>query len=67
MKFPKQNPIIERKMEYLKRKGCIEVFINRLFPMVRTFIFIPAEMVRMDIVRYAFSSMDGIFIWNLTL
>ena len=65
-KFPKHKPIIEKKMEYLRRKGCIGVFISKLFPMVRTLISIPAGMVKMDITRYTLSSICGIFVWNLT-
>ena len=65
-KFPKQKPLIEKKMEYLKRKGYIGVFISKLFPVVRTLISIPAGMVKMDIPRYTLSSMCGIFIWNIT-
>lgn len=64
-KFPKQRPLIEEKMEMLREKGCIGVFVSKLLPMVRTIISIPAGMVRMDFVKYTISSTAGIFLWNL--
>lgn len=64
-KFPKQRPVIEEKMQMLREKGCIGVFVSKLLPMVRTIISIPAGMVQMDFIRYTVSSVCGIFIWNL--
>lgn len=64
-KFPKQQPVIEEKMQMLREKGCIGVFVSKLLPMVRTIISIPAGMVQMDFIRYTVSSVCGIFIWNL--
>lgn len=64
-KFPKQQPVIEEKMEMLREKGCIGVFVSKLLPMVRTVISIPAGMVRMDFLKYTISSAAGIFLWNL--
>ena len=65
-KFPKHQPVIEEKMNYLSEKGCIGVFVSKLLPMVRTLISIPAGMVKMDFVKYTVSSVCGIFLWNLT-
>lgn len=65
-KFPKHQPVIEEKMNYLREKGCIGVFVSKLLPMVRTLISIPAGMVKMDFVKYTVSSVCGIFLWNLT-
>ena len=64
--FPKHQPVIEEKMNYLREKGCIGVFVSKLLPMVRTLISIPAGMVKMDFVKYTVSSVCGIFLWNLT-
>ena len=64
-KFPKQQPVIEDKMQMIREKGCIGVFVSKLLPMVRTIISIPAGMVRMDFLKYTVSSVCGIFIWNL--
>lgn len=65
-KFPKHKPVIEEKMNYLREKGCIGVFVSKLLPMVRTLISIPAGMVKMDFAKYTVSSLCGIFLWNLT-
>ena len=64
-KFPKHQPVIEEKMEFLRRKGCAGVFVSKLLPMVRTLISIPAGMVKMNFTKYTFSSLGGIFLWNL--
>lgn len=64
-KFPKHRTVIEEKMDYLREKGCIGVFVSKLLPMVRTLISIPAGMVKMDFARYTVSSVCGIFLWNL--
>ena len=64
-KFPKHQAVIEEKMEFLREKGCIGVFVSKLLPMVRTLISIPAGMVKMDFVKYTVSSLCGIFLWNL--
>lgn len=64
-KFPKQQAVIEEKIEFLREKGGIGVFVSKLLPMVRTLISIPAGMVKMDFVKYTVSSLCGIFLWNL--
>ena len=64
-KFPKQRPLIEDKMDMLRKKGGIGVFVSKLLPMVRTLISIPAGMVRMNFMIYTVSSVLGIFLWNL--
>lgn len=64
-KFPKQKDMIEGKIEMLRQKGSMGVFISKLLPMVRTIISIPAGMVKMDFIKYTVSSVMGIFIWNL--
>ena len=64
-KFPKHQTVIEEKMEMLREKGSMGVFISKLLPMVRTIISIPAGMVQMNFVKYTVSSVLGIFLWNL--
>lgn len=64
-KFPKQKPVIEEKMEMLRQKGSIGVFVSKLLPMVRTIISIPAGMVQMNFVKYTVSSLLGVIAWNL--
>ena len=64
-KFPKHQKVIESKMEFLREKGGMGVFISKLLPMVRTIISIPAGMVRMNFIKYTVSSALGILLWNL--
>lgn len=64
-RFPKQRELIEGKLEYLRQKGWIGVFVSKLMPMVRTLISIPAGMIKMDFRVYVISSALGIAIWNL--
>lgn len=64
-KFPKQRPVIEEKIQFLREKGCVGVFVSKLFPVVRTIISIPAGIVKMDFAKYTLSSACGIFLWNL--
>ncbi|MHC1750670.1 MAG: DedA family protein [Cellulosilyticaceae bacterium] len=63
-KFPKQKQTIQDKVEYLRKKGCIGVFISKLIPMVRTIISIPAGVVKLNFWNYTVSSALGITIWN---
>lgn len=65
-KFPNQRPLVEDKMDFLREKGSIGVFISKLLPMVRTLISIPAGMIEMNFLTYTLSSLLGILIWNLT-
>lgn len=64
-KFPGQKPVIEEKMEMLRRRGGTGVFVSKLLPMVRTLISIPAGIIHMDFTRYTVSSAAGILLWNL--
>ena len=64
-RFPKQQEMIESKIQYLQEKGCIGIFISKLIPMVRTLISIPAGIMRMNFANYCISSALGIFLWNL--
>lgn len=64
-KFPKHQPVIEEKMNFLREKGSTGVFVSKLLPMVRTLISIPAGIIKMDFAKYTMSSAAGIFLWNL--
>ena len=64
-KFPKQKEAVESKIDMLREKGSVGVFVSKLLPMVRTIISIPAGMVKMDFVKYTISSCLGILIWIL--
>jgi len=66
-KFPSHKVMIEGKMELLREKGSIGVFISKLLPAVRTLISIPAGMIGMNFAKYTISSLGGVFIWNFVL
>lgn len=63
-KFPKQKETLEKNLEWVRRRGCMGVFLGKLLPMIRTIVSIPAGVVRMDLVKYIVSSTCGIVIWN---
>ncbi len=52
------------KLEYLRSKGHIGVFVSRLIPVARTIIAIPAGVLKMNFFKYTIYSALGIFIWN---
>lgn len=64
-RFPKQKETIEKNLEWIRKKGCIGVFLAKLLPMIRTIISIPAGVLQMNLGKYVISSTLGIFIWNL--
>lgn len=64
-KFPKQRPAIEKKLDWIRNKGSVGIFISKLVPMVRTLVSIPAGVSKMNLVQYTVSSTLGIFVWNL--
>ncbi len=64
-KFPGQQAMIEEKMEYLRSKGGVGIFVSKLIPMVRTLISIPAGVIKMDFRSYVISSTLGVAVWNL--
>ncbi|HJC92317.1 MAG TPA: DedA family protein [Candidatus Mediterraneibacter excrementigallinarum] len=65
-KFPRQKEAAEKKIAYLREKGCIGVFISKLLPVARTLISVPAGMIKMNFAKYTISSVCGVFLWNLT-
>jgi len=64
-KYPKQRPAIERKLAWVRQKGCVGIFVSKLIPMIRTLISIPAGVAKMNLMKYIVSSTLGIFVWNL--
>lgn len=63
-RFPKQRPAIEKKLEWIREKGGVGIFLGKLIPMVRTLISIPAGASGMNLLKYTVSSALGIFLWN---
>lgn len=63
-KFPKQKEALEKNLEWVRRKGCLGVFLGKLIPMIRTLASIPAGLIKMDLTKYILRSAGGILIWN---
>ncbi|MDE6202637.1 MAG: DedA family protein [Lachnospiraceae bacterium] len=64
-KFPNQRKTIEDKLEWVRQKGSMGIFVSKLIPMVRTLVSIPAGVSKMNLVKYTVSSTLGILVWNL--
>ncbi len=63
--FPKHRQVIEERMNYLREKGSVGIFVSKLIPMVRTLISIPAGVIKMNFRNYLISSALGVAVWNL--
>lgn len=63
-KFPKQRPVIEEKLKWVRERGSAGIFVSKLIPMIRTLISIPAGVSKMRLVPYIVSSTLGILVWN---
>ncbi|MDE6891625.1 MAG: DedA family protein, partial [Lachnospiraceae bacterium] len=48
-KFPKQRPMIEEKLSWVREKGSVGIFISKLIPMIRTLVSIPAGVCKMNL------------------
>lgn len=64
-KFPKQRPVIEKKLAWVRERGSAGIFWSKLIPMIRTLISIPAGVSKMNLLSYTISSTLGILVWNL--
>ena len=47
-RFPKHQQVIEERINYLREKGSVGIFVSKLIPMVRTLISIPAGVIKMN-------------------
>jgi len=53
--------ILER---FFARHGAISIFLGRLIPGLRHYLFLPAGLARMSAVQYIAYTATGIFIWT---
>jgi membrane protein DedA with SNARE-associated domain len=58
---------VDRAHEWFERRGQSAVFIGRLLPVIRTFISLPAGVVRMGFWRFTFYTVLGCLPWCLAL
>jgi membrane protein DedA with SNARE-associated domain len=58
---------VDRAHEWFERRGQGAVFVGRLLPVIRTFISLPAGVVRMGFWRFTFYTVVGCLPWCLAL
>jgi membrane protein DedA with SNARE-associated domain len=58
---------VDRAHEWFERRGQAAVFFGRLLPVIRTFISLPAGVVRMNIWRFTLYTVLGCLPWVLAL
>lgn len=58
---------LDRADRWFAKYGYAAVFFSRMLPVVRTFISVPAGIVRMDIKKFVLLSFVGSFPWSLGL
>lgn len=64
-RFPRQRAVIEERINYLRQKESVGIFVSKLVPMMRTLISIPAGAIKMNFGNYVISSALGVAVWNL--
>ncbi|MGY1834864.1 DedA family protein [Blastococcus sp. SYSU DS0510] len=58
---------VDRTFEWFERHGRAAVFFGRMVPIVRSFISVPAGVVRMPLGQFVLYSAAGSLIWNSVL
>jgi membrane protein DedA with SNARE-associated domain len=58
---------LERAEKWVDKYGSIGIFFSRLLPVIRTYISLPAGVVRMNLVKFISYSFIGAYIWSLFL
>jgi len=58
---------VDRAHEWFERRGQAAVFFGRLLPVIRTFISLPAGVVRMNFWRFTVYTVLGCLPWVLAL
>jgi membrane protein DedA with SNARE-associated domain len=58
---------LDEAEHWFKRHGQLVTFTARLFPVIRTFISLPAGMSKMDVKKFAFFAFLGTFVWSIPL
>jgi membrane protein DedA with SNARE-associated domain len=58
---------VDRAHDWFERRGEMAVFGGRLLPVVRTFISLPAGVVRMGFWKFTVYTVAGCFPWVLAL
>ena len=58
---------VDRTFEWFERHGRSAVFLGRMVPIVRSFISVPAGVVRMPLGQFLLFTAGGSLIWNTVL
>jgi membrane protein DedA with SNARE-associated domain len=58
---------VDRTFEWFERHGRSAVFFGRMVPIVRSFISVPAGVVRMPLGQFLLFTAGGSLIWNTVL
>ena len=58
---------VDKTFAWFERHGRSAVFLGRMVPIVRSFISVPAGVVRMPILQFVVYSAAGSLIWNSVL
>lgn len=58
---------IDHAKQFFLKHGKQSVLIGRIFPLVRTYISIPAGMAKMNYSSFLFYTTMGAFLWNTAL
>ena len=58
---------VDRAHDWFERRGQAAVFFGRLLPVIRTFISLPAGVVRMNVWRFTIYTVLGCLPWVLVL
>jgi membrane protein DedA with SNARE-associated domain len=58
---------VDRTFEWFERHGRAAVFFGRMVPIVRSFISVPAGVVRMPLGQFLLYTTGGSLIWNTLL
>lgn len=52
---------------FFEKYGTISVFIGRILPVIRTFISLPAGLIRVPLLTFSLLTLLGSFLWALLL
>ncbi len=58
---------ISRAVSFFRRHGSYSVMFGRVFPIVRTYISIPAGIAKMNVLSFVTYTAIGAFVWNTVL
>jgi len=58
---------LDKSDQWFKKYGSLAIFFSRMMPIVRTYISLPAGMVRMSLPKFVGYTFFGSVPWNLVL